>query len=118
MLILWNSQAQIQPFLLTLSPDLVEMRSRFYSPDAFNISLTRDEFDRLWPYMDNMYTFSTQNPLTKDRTCSVYYNRRLFPHEGEYTPGDIAERQRNRSCRTAVGCPAKGGCQPSILWIA
>ena len=56
--------------------------------------------------MDNMYTLSTRNPPTKDGTRSVYYNCRLFRTK-DYTPVDIAKRQRNRSCRTAIGCTAK-----------
>src|SRR5436189_2210628 len=100
-----DANSTLSSTLLTLPPDLIDMRSRFFSPDA-SISLTRDEFDRLWPYMDNMYTLSTRNPPTKDGTRSVYYNCRLFRTK-DYTPVDIAKRQRNRSCRTAIGCPAK-----------
>src|SRR5436190_536621 len=100
-----DANSTLSSTLLTLPPDLVDMRSRFFSPDA-SISLTRDEFDRLWPYMDNIYTLSTRNPPTKDGTRSVYYNCRLFRTK-DYTPVDIAKRQRNRSCRTAIGCTAK-----------
>jgi hypothetical protein len=91
--------------LLTLPPDLINMRSQFFSPDA-TISLTRVEFDKLWPYMDNIYTLSKRHPPTNDGRRSVYYNCRLFRTK-DYTPIDIAKRQRNRSCRTAIGCPAK-----------
>src|SRR5436190_2369997 len=91
--------------LLTLPSDFVSMRSQFFSPDT-SISLTRVEFDKLWPYMDNIYTLSNQGSLIKNGTRSIYYNCRLFRTK-DYTPVDIAKRQRNRSCRTAIGCPAK-----------
>ena len=92
--------------ILTLPPDLANMRSQFFSPPDASISLTRAEFDKLWPYMDNMYTLSKRHPPTNDGTQSVYYNCRFFRTK-DYIPVDIAKRQRNRSCRTATGCPAK-----------
>ena len=85
-----DANSTLSSTLLTLPPDLIDMRSRFFSPDA-SISLTRDEFDRLWPYMDNMYTLSTRNPPIKDGTRSIYYNCRLFRTK-DYTPVDIAKR--------------------------
>ena len=91
--------------LLILSSDLISMRSQFFSPDA-SISLIRVEFDKLWSYMDNIYTFSNRDSLTKNGTCSIYYNCRLFRMK-DYTPVDIVKRQRNRSCCTAIGCSAK-----------
>jgi hypothetical protein len=91
--------------LLTLPPDLINMRSQFFSPDA-PITLTRVEFDKLWPYMDNIYTISNRGSLTKNGTHSDYYKCRFF-RTNDYTPVDIAKRQRNRSCRTAIGCPAR-----------
>src|SRR5438552_15264466 len=91
--------------LLTLLPDLINMRSQFFSPDA-SISLTCVEFDKLWPYMDNIYTLSKRKPPTAEGNQSVYYNCRLFRTK-DYIPVDIAKRQRNRSCHTAIECPAK-----------
>ena len=88
-----NANSTSSSTLLALPPNLVNMRSQFFSPDA-SISLTRDEFDRLWPYMDNMYTLSNRGSLTKNGTRSNYYNCRFFRTK-DYTPVDIAKRQQN-----------------------
>jgi len=91
--------------LLTLPPDLVHMRSQFFSPDA-TISLTRVEFDKLWPYMNNIYTLNKRHPPTNNGRRSVHYNCWLFRTKN-YTPVDIRKWQRNQSCCTAIGYPAR-----------
>jgi hypothetical protein len=56
--------------------------------------------------MDNIYTISNRGNPTNNGTRFNYYKCRLF-RTNDYTPVEIAKRQQNRSCRTAIGCPAK-----------
>ena len=98
--------------LAALPADIATRRAAFFALDQ-PITLTRAEWDRYWPYVDNIWSLRREYPARKYRPrgvrYSIWYDCRLHSTKArvQSSPDPSAEppkSKRNKTSRDAVSC--------------